>query len=146
MGVILDSTVFVGGEREGLTVSQILGKIQSAFRDTEIAMSAMTAVELVHGVWRAGRHEIRARREDFVDEVFSRVPVRSISLRTARIAGRIDAQSRSKGITIPTADLLIGATALELGFCLATSNARHFRIIPGLRVHLLNEKARGRPS
>lgn len=137
MGLILDATVFVGGERRGFTVPEILQKIRSAFRDTEIALSSMTAAELVHGVCRAGRPEIRARREDFVEEVFSRIPVRPVSLRIARIAGRIDAQSRSKGVTIRTADLLIGATALELGFSVATSNARHFRLIPGLRMHVL---------
>ncbi len=137
MGVVLDSTVFVGGERRGLTVPQILEKIQSLFRDTEIALAAMTAAQLVHGVWRAGRPEIRSAREEFVEELFARVPVRPLGLRTARIVGQIDAQCRSKGITLPTADLLIGATALELGFSLATANVRHFRLIPGLRVHLL---------
>jgi len=34
------------------------------------------------------------------------------------------------------ADLLIGATALSLGYSVLTNNARHFRMIPGLSVML----------
>jgi predicted nucleic acid-binding protein len=31
-------------------------------------------------------------------------------------------------------DLLIGATALEIGYAVVTANVRHFRLIPGLNV------------
>jgi predicted nucleic acid-binding protein len=31
-------------------------------------------------------------------------------------------------------DLLIGATALEVGYALLTFNERHFQLIPGLTV------------
>jgi predicted nucleic acid-binding protein len=31
-------------------------------------------------------------------------------------------------------DLIIGATALELGYAVATSNLRDFQRIPGLRI------------
>lgn len=134
MGVVLDSTVLVGAERKGRTVSHVLREVQQAFGDPEIAIAAMTAAELVHGIWGAKQHRIRARREEFVEEVFARIPVRAMSLRTARIAGRIDAECRAKGITLPTADLLIGATALELGFSVATANERHYKLIPRLKV------------
>jgi predicted nucleic acid-binding protein len=35
---------------------------------------------------------------------------------------------------IPFVDLLIGATALSLGFSIFTVNMRHFKKIPGLNV------------
>ena len=38
------------------------------------------------------------------------------------------------GNYIPFEDLLIGATALQLGFGVATENVRHFQAIPGLTV------------
>ena len=50
------------------------------------------------------------------------------------LAGKIDGEQRSRGVTIPFADLLIGATALEVGYSLLTVNVRHFRLIPGLIV------------
>jgi predicted nucleic acid-binding protein len=53
---------------------------------------------------------------------------------TAFLAGRIDGEQRSIGVTIPSLDLLIGATALELGYSVATANLRHFQLIPGLAV------------
>ena len=134
MGLVLDSTVFIGGERRNLTVLQTLEHVRATVGDTEVMISAMSAAELVHGIWRARSPDIRADREQFVEEIFARVPVRPVSLKTARIAGEIDAKARAKGVTIPTADLLIGATALELGFGVATANLRHFRLIPRLRV------------
>ena len=39
-----------------------------------------------------------------------------------------------KGAKIPFQDLLIGATALDLGYTVATGNVRHFEIIPNLNV------------
>ena len=41
---------------------------------------------------------------------------------------------QSRGIIIPFGDLLIGATALEVGYSMVTANVRHFRLIPGLTV------------
>lgn len=50
------------------------------------------------------------------------------------LAGRLDGEQAAKGIVIPFADLLIGATALSLGYSVLTTNIRHFRLIPGLTV------------
>ncbi len=49
-------------------------------------------------------------------------------------AGRIDGYSQARGERIALADLLIGATALDLGYAVATHNVRHFRKIPDLMV------------
>jgi predicted nucleic acid-binding protein len=46
----------------------------------------------------------------------------------------LDAEQQSRGIVVPFADLLIGATALSLGYSVLTVNARHFGRIPGLSV------------
>jgi predicted nucleic acid-binding protein len=40
----------------------------------------------------------------------------------------------AKGIRVPLADLLIGVTALELDYSVATANPQHFERIPGLSV------------
>jgi predicted nucleic acid-binding protein len=53
---------------------------------------------------------------------------------SALLAGKIDGEQRAKGVSIPSADLLIGATALEYGYALATTNLRHFQMIPGLQI------------
>jgi predicted nucleic acid-binding protein len=48
--------------------------------------------------------------------------------------GRIDGENQAKGISLLLADLLIGVTALELSYSVATGNLRHFEQIPGLSV------------
>ena len=58
---------------------------------------------------------------------------------TAMLAGRIDGEQTAKGVIIPFADLLIGATALSLGFSVFTVNLRHFMQIPGLNVISLSK-------
>jgi predicted nucleic acid-binding protein len=62
------------------------------------------------------------------------VPVEPFTLRTARFAGRINGEAKSRGLTIPFADLLIGSTALDLGYAVITAIVRHFRMIPGLNI------------
>ena len=51
--------------------------------------------------------------------------------------GQIDGQMQAAGTRIALADLLIGSTALELGFAVATANARHFGLIPKLAIKRL---------
>jgi tRNA(fMet)-specific endonuclease VapC len=131
---VLDSSVFIDAERKQWSVTDILLDIQKRYGDEELAISVMSAAELVHGVWRAQNPEVRARREGFVEDVFSRIPVRPVTLRIARIVGQVDAEGRSRGTVIPPVDLFIGSTALDLGFRMATHNARHFHLIPGLKV------------
>jgi predicted nucleic acid-binding protein len=53
---------------------------------------------------------------------------------TAFLAGRIDGEQPALGVTIPSIDLLIGVTALEIGYSVVTANVRHFNLIPGLHV------------
>jgi predicted nucleic acid-binding protein len=62
------------------------------------------------------------------------VPVYPVTVDLARRAGEIDAEQREKGVCIAFQDLLIGVSALELGYSVATQNLRHFRMIPGLNV------------
>jgi predicted nucleic acid-binding protein len=57
-----------------------------------------------------------------------------VSLEIALLAGRIEGEQAAKGNIIAFEDLVIGATALYLGFDVATLNIRHFQRIPGLKV------------
>lgn len=60
--------------------------------------------------------------------------VHPVSLGIAQLAGRIEGEQAARGIPIAIEDLIIGATALYLGFDVATLNVRHFRAIPGLNL------------
>jgi tRNA(fMet)-specific endonuclease VapC len=134
VGLILDSSVVIAGERRGHTVRQILEQLQAAHREMDMGLSVVTVVELVHGIERAQDEQRRMRRQAFVDELIRNVPVHPVTIEIARRAGRIEGERAAQGITIAFEDLLIAATALHFGFAVGTSNFRHFQVIPGLPV------------
>ncbi len=134
MGLILDSSVIIAGERRGHTVRQILEQFKTGYGEIEIGLSVVTIVELTHGIQRAGSEERQQRRQAFVDELIRDVPVHPVTIETARLAGRIEGDQAAHGVTIAFEDLLIAATALQLGFAVVTGNIGHFEHIPGLKV------------
>jgi tRNA(fMet)-specific endonuclease VapC len=134
VGLILDSSVVISGERRGHTVRQILEQFKTGYGEIDIGLSVVTIVELIHGIQRAGIEARRPRRQAFVDELIRDVPVHSITIETATLAGRIGGDQAAQGVTIAFEDLLIAATALQRGFGVATGNVRHFQHIPGLSI------------
>jgi predicted nucleic acid-binding protein len=134
MGLILDSSLIIASERRGQRVWDILERVQSLQGETENAISAVTVLELTHGIYRAKSETDARRRQAFVDELCQAVPVEPVTLEIAQLAGRIEGEEAAKGIVIALPDLLIGATALHLGYSVATLNVRDFRKIPGLSV------------
>ncbi|MBI3207794.1 MAG: PIN domain-containing protein [Candidatus Solibacter usitatus] len=134
VGLILDSSVVIAGERRGHNVRQILEQFKTDYGEIEIGLSVVTIVELTHGIQRAGTEERRQRRQAFVDELVRDVPVHPVTIETARLAGRIEGDQAAQGVRIAFEDLLIAATALQLGFGVVTDNVRHFELVPGLTV------------
>jgi len=134
MGLILDSSVVIASERREETVEQLIARILRATGDQDAALSAVGLTELVHGVHRASTPEVRLRRESFLNELLADLTVYPYTKETALLAGRLDAEQQSRGVVIPFADLLIGATALVLGYSVLAVNDRHFGRIPGLTV------------
>jgi len=134
MGVILDSSVLIAAERGGESVRAILKRVQAKEGETESALSAVTIVELTHGIYRARNDTDRERRRAFTDELLRDMTVYPVTLEIAQLAGRVEGEQAARGISIAFEDLLIGATALHLNYSVATSNVRHFRLIPRLSV------------
>jgi len=67
-----------------------------------------------------------------IRELLAALPIYPITPAIALRAGQIDGANQAKGVCVPLADLLIGVTALEIGYSVATGNLRHFQQIPGL--------------
>jgi tRNA(fMet)-specific endonuclease VapC len=134
VGLILDTSTIVKAERRGHSVSEMLTNIREACGETEIGLSVVTIAELTHGVHRAKLETHRQMRQAFIEELKATVTVHPITVEIAQRAGTISGQEAERGITLPFEDLLIGATALQLGFEVATENVRHFEKIPGLIV------------
>jgi len=126
--------VVIAAERQGHTVRQILEHFKTGYGEMEVGLSVVTVVELTHGIQRARLEERRKRRQAFVDELIRDLPVHPVTVETAKLAGRIEGEQAERGVGIAFEDLPIAATALQLGFGVATSNTRHFLHIPGLSV------------
>lgn len=134
MGVILDSSVLIAGERRSESVRQILNRVRAAYGEVDCALSVVAIVELTHGIYRAKSDADRERRRAFTEELRRDVVVHPVTLEIAELAGRIEGEQAARGINIAFEDLLIGATALHIGYDVLTLNLQHFQQIPGLTV------------
>jgi tRNA(fMet)-specific endonuclease VapC len=129
MATLIDSSVLIAAERGTLDLKQLLPG-----QKDELVLSAITASELLHGIYRAGREEIRKRREALVEELLATFAVLPFDLDVARVHAAVWAQLAARGVAVGAHDLLIGATALAHGAALATRDLRSFRKIPNLKV------------
>lgn len=134
MGVLLDSTILIIAERSGKNPRGVIQDVIAQLGDTEAALSVITVVELAHGIERADSAQRRTTRERFLDELLNEISVEPITVPIALRAGRLDGLLQARGERVALNDLLIGATALELGYAVATHNIRHFQMIPALDV------------
>lgn len=94
-------------------------------------------MELEHGIWRAREPTQASRRKQFLEDLIGSVPIYPVTTELARRAGRIDAEQQGRGIRAAFQDLLIGVSALNLGYAVLTHNVRHFEKIPNLEVKRL---------
>jgi tRNA(fMet)-specific endonuclease VapC len=138
MGTVLDTTVFIELERavRGLPAARAMPEMAQRLESQlgareEVAIAAITASELLHGVHRA-TDEHRGRRAAFVEAVLAAFPTLSFDLLVARVHARLWAGLASSGTEIGAHDRLVAATAMSAGWRVGTANVRHFDRIPGL--------------
>jgi predicted nucleic acid-binding protein len=134
MGLILDTGILIASERRRESVEDILRRVRAAHGEIDIALSTVSVVELTHGIYRARNDADRERRRVFAEGVFQDLIVHPVSLEIAQLAGKIEGEQAAQGTAIAFEDLVIGATALHLGFDVATLNVKHFQLIPGLKI------------
>lgn len=134
MGVILDTSVLIAGERQGEGVQAIIQRVLTRHGEQDAALSVVTLVELTHGIYRARSDADRERRRAFTQELRRDVAVIPVTAEIAELAGRIEGEQAARGISIAFEDLLIAASALHMNYAVVTLNLRHFQMIPGLSV------------
>lgn len=130
MGTVVDSSVLIAAERGDLDLTAIVG----VSPDDEVVISAITASELLHGVHRLRGAVQRARTERLVERVLTTLTIVPFDLTIARAHALLSADLRTRGIAVGAHDLIIAATAVALGFAVATRDRRSFPKIAGLRV------------
>jgi tRNA(fMet)-specific endonuclease VapC len=130
MGIIIDSSILVEAERGTFNLDEFInGREEEPF-----SLSVITIAELLHGVHRADSSARRIKRSAYVEKIIELFPVYPFDISAARIYAALWAKLRKHGIQIGAHDLMIGSTALALGFSVATFNKKHFDKIEGLRV------------
>jgi tRNA(fMet)-specific endonuclease VapC len=137
MGLILDSSAIIAGERKGQSAADVLSGILAVTGPEPAALSVISVIELEHGIWRAKTAAQASARQKFMDDLFQAIPVYPVTFDIARLAARIGGEAQRKGVAIPFQDLVIGVTALQFNYAVATLNVRHFQMIPGLAVKSL---------
>ncbi|HKV53486.1 MAG TPA: PIN domain-containing protein [Candidatus Binataceae bacterium] len=133
MAALIDSSVLIAAERGQLSFDDIA----PVFSEENVAISAVTASELLHGVHRARTATQRHRRQAFVEGLMARLPVIAFDLIVARVHASLWADLARRGVAIGERDLMIGATAIAKDYAIATRDERSFPKIPGLKVHRL---------
>lgn len=133
MGIILDTSILISYERGNLDIDKLVkGNAEEPF-----GISAITVSELLHGVHRADSESRRLKREAFAQKVIDTFPVYPFDISAARIYADVWASLLKKGVSIGAHDLMISATAISLGFSVATHNERDFKKIKGLNLKVI---------
>lgn len=132
MGVLIDTSILIEAERGRLA----LGPHVARHGEDDAFVSVISASELLHGVHRAARPDVRARRSAFVESVLQWLPVLSVDLACARAHAELWADLNRAGTTIGRHDLWLAASCIAHGLTMVTANVREFSHVPGLDVEV----------
>ncbi|MEP6963722.1 MAG: PIN domain-containing protein, partial [Acidobacteriota bacterium] len=86
MGLILDSSVVIAAERLGQSAYRMI-EVIGQDHDEEIAVSAITILELAHGIVRADTPQRQQHRQRFLDDLLAGMPVHPVTVPIALRAG-----------------------------------------------------------
>jgi tRNA(fMet)-specific endonuclease VapC len=133
MATLIDSSVLIAAERGLLNFDELAAR----YAEADVAISAVTAAELLHGLYRARTAAQRHRRQAFVESLLAQLPVIAFDLTVARVHASLWADLAKRGVAVGERDLMIGATAITKDYGVATRDERSFPKIPGLKVERL---------
>lgn len=129
MGVLIDSSVLIAAERNDLDLDAVLSRAA----DDPIGVSAITVAEVLYGVHRLGGLG-RLRAQQVAERWLAVLPVVPFDAETAAVHAALAADLGRRGLPMGAHDLIIAATAVRLGYAVATHDRRGFARIEGLDV------------
>ena len=130
MGLILDTSVLVEGERGRIDLSTL----KQRYASEEVGISAVTVAELLLGAERAAQPALKMRRAAFAEWIIQTVPILPFGVREARQHAALRALLMEQGTMIGAHDLQIAATALAGGHAVVTRDVTDFSRVPGLEL------------
>lgn len=135
MGLVIDTSALVAVERGGTDLESELAGLAGE----PVVLPAIVYAELLAGVRLADTPARASERRAKVAGLLARVPVVPFGPGAAERWGEIFVALRRSGTPIPSNDLTVAATALDLDFgvLIGPDEDAHFRRVPGLRVECL---------
>ena len=130
MGRLVDSSIFIDFERRGHDV----GSMKAALGYEVAVIAAITASELLVGLYSADTTARMEEREAFLHDLLSWVHVEPFDITIARTHAQLWTKLTRTGQRIGSHDLIIAATAIARGHSVVTHDFRDFRKVPGLVV------------
>lgn len=132
MARLIDTSVFIAMERTQKPLSDLARSLNGEL----VAISSITASELLVGYHRSQGEFRRQQKSEFIEAVLIAFDVLPFDLDVARVHARLGAELRAAGQVIGPHDLIIAATAVAFGFDILTLHFRHFDRVRGLRVDM----------
>ena len=135
MGVVIDTSALVAIERAAEDWEAALG----TFGSEPAVIPAVVYAELLVGVRLAEHPDRAANRQARVEALVARFSVVDFTRETAARWADLFATLSRAGTMIPSNDLAVAATALQLSFTVLVGpkDERHYRRVPGLRCQRL---------
>jgi len=93
------------------------------------AISVITYGELLYGAWKSQQIAKNLAKIHRLRDIF---PIIELSCSIMDTFGNLKAKLNNNGIVVDDFDLLIGSTALAMGYSIVTNNEKHFSKIPDL--------------
>lgn len=99
--------------------------------DAPKALSVISYGELIYGAYKSSYISTNLAKVHRLREIF---PIIDASSAILECFGGIKADLHKKGLSVDDFDLLIGSTAITLGYTVVSNNEKHFSKIPGLKL------------
>jgi predicted nucleic acid-binding protein len=130
--IIADTDVIIDFFTDTVPVSDEILKI---ILEKRLCLTSMTVYELYAGV-------IGKKRLNQVETLITSVPIFSLGVTEAAIAGKIYTYLKAKGKLIGHRDIIIAGICIANGLPLFTKNMTHFRMIPQLDLYSVSNENR----
>jgi len=132
---VIDTSALVAIERAGDAWEASLGALGAE----PAVIPAVVYAELLVGVRLAGSPDRASNRQARIEALVARFPVVDFTRETASRWAELFATLSRAGTPIPSNDLAVAATALQLGFAVLVGpkDERHYRRVLGLRCERL---------
>ena len=134
MKFLLDTNIVIDFLRGKKSIVEKIGRILPQ----GIGISAISLAELYHGVYKSSRPKYNLTK---VDEFISvpGISVVDLDKQIAKHYGKMLAELESRGVKLAEVDILIAATAGEIGLTILTGDKKHFaRLVEfGVKVEIV---------